>query len=279
MPFFKEENSVYIFLSQSGETADTLQALRLVKSYGIPTIVITNVSSSSMVQEADAYLPMLAGPEISVASTKAFSAQQVVLFILANKIAFEQEKISKQDVEKSENDLFVVSSVLEQAIENYKWDISESLAKKYSRYKKYIFLGRNIAYPMAMEAALKLKEISYIFAQSYPAGELKHGPIALIDNEIPVVLFSSLDPIIYRKLISNAQEVKARSGHLIVFAFEGQSELIDLSDYAFILPKVNPLLIPLAFTGLMQYFVYEITRELGCPIDKPRNLAKSVTVE
>jgi glucosamine--fructose-6-phosphate aminotransferase (isomerizing) len=153
------------------------------------------------------------------------------------------------------------------------------LAKKYAQDKKSIFLGRHISYPFAMEAALKLKEISYIFAQCYPAGELKHGPIALIDNETPVFIFSSLDPIIYQKLLSNAQEVKARKGHLVIFAFEGQKELIELADQVFVIPKVNPLLGPLAMTGLMQFFIYAIAKELGRPIDKPRNLAKSVTIE
>ena len=130
-----------------------------------------------------------------------------------------------------------------------------------------------------MEAALKLKEISYIFAQSYPAGELKHGPIALIDSKTPVILFSVLDELIYQKICANAQEVKARHGHLVVFAFEGQKELIVLADQAFIIPHVNPLLAPIAMAGLMQFFIYHISKELGHPIDMPRNLAKSVTVE
>ena len=164
-------------------------------------------------------------------------------------------------------------------MENYKWDIINKLASQYAKYDRFIFLGRHISYPFAMEAALKLKEISYKFAQSYAAGELKHGPIALIDKDTPVILFSVLDDLIYSKLFSNAQEVKARLGHLFVFAFEGQTELINLADNAFIIPHVNPLLAPLAMSGLMQFFIYQITKELGLPIDKPRNLAKSVTVE
>ena len=130
-----------------------------------------------------------------------------------------------------------------------------------------------------MEAALKLKEISYIFAQCYPAGELKHGPLALVDSETPVFIFSHQDPLIYQKLVSNAQEVKARGAHMVVFAFEGQDELCSLADQVFITPRVRPLLGPLAMTGLMQFLVYQMAKELGCPIDKPRNLAKSVTVE
>lgn len=279
MPFFKHEDSIYIFVSQSGETADTLQALRKVNSHNIPTIVITNVPSSTMVQEAGGFLPMQAGVEVSVASTKAFSAQQVILFILANRIALEQGNLTPELMKHAEEDLFIAAQVLELSIENYKWEIAQKLAEKYSVYKKFIFLGRHISYPFAMEAALKLKEISYIFAQSYPAGELKHGPIALVDNNTPVVIFSSLDDVIYKKIVSNAQEIKARNGHLIIFAFEGQTELADLAEQVFIVPRVNPFLGPLAMSGLMQFFVYEITKKLGNPIDKPRNLAKAVTVE
>lgn len=279
MPFFRSDDSVFIFVSQSGETADTLQALRLVNSYHVPTIAITNVPSSTMVREAGGFFPMQAGPEISVASTKAFSSQLSVLFLLANRIALDKNIIDSKDMKQGEEDLFIVAHVLELSIEKYKQTITQTLALKYSKYEKFIFLGRHIAYPFAMEAALKLKEISYIFAQSYPAGELKHGPIALIDKTTPVVLFSSLDDLIYNKILSNAQEIKARSGHLLVFLFEGQTELMNLADDYFVIPKVNPLLGPLAMTGLMQFFIYQITKKLGYSIDKPRNLAKSVTVE
>ena len=279
MPFFREDDSIFIFVSQSGETADSLEALRLVKTFDVPTIALTNVISSTMVREADGYLHMQAGPEISVASTKAFSTQLSSLFWLSNKIAEQKGLISEVEMKKAENDLFVAAEILESSIENYKVKITEQLASFYSKYEKFIFLGRHISYPFSMEAALKLKEISYIFAQCYPAGELKHGPIALIDKKTPVVLFSVLDGLIYQKIVSNAQEVKARNGHLLVFAFEEQEELINLADNCFILPKVNSMLVPLVMTGLMQFFVYQITKKLGCSIDKPRNLAKSVTVE
>jgi glucosamine--fructose-6-phosphate aminotransferase (isomerizing) len=169
--------------------------------------------------------------------------------------------------------------VLEKSIETYKHEISAYHAKKYATYSKAIFLGRNSSYPFAMEAALKLKEIAYIFAQCYPAGELKHGPLALIDDHTPVFIFSHQDPLIYHKLLSNAQEVKARNGHIVAFVFEGQDELCALADLYFVVPTVAPLLGQLAMTGLMQFFMYAIAKELGCPIDKPRNLAKSVTVE
>ncbi|MBU1007896.1 glutamine--fructose-6-phosphate transaminase (isomerizing) [Candidatus Dependentiae bacterium] len=277
--FFPPKNSIFIAISQSGETADTLECLRHVNQHNIPTIALTNVASSTMVREAGGFLLMQAGPEISVASTKAFTSQLASLYWLANQIAFARKHITSEEIKAAEEDIFIAAQILESTIENYKWEIINNLAPGYAKYKKFIFLGRHISYPFALEAALKLKEVSYIFAQAYPAGELKHGPIALIDEQTPVVMFSILDDLIYQKLVANAQEVKARSGHLIVFAFESQKELIDLADKAFIIPNVNPLLAPIAMSGLMQFFVYNISRELGLPIDKPRNLAKSVTVE
>lgn len=279
MPFFPEEDSIYIMISQSGETADTLEAMRLINSFEQHTIALTNVASSTMVREASGFLCMQAGPEISVASTKAFSTQVATLYWLAHRIAFDRGEITAHQMNTAEENLFVAAEVLETAIEMYKFSVIHDLAPKYATYDRFIFLGRHISYPFAMEAALKLKEVSYIFAQCYPAGELKHGPIALVDERTPVVIFSVLDELIYQKLVSNAQTVKARKGHLIIFAFEGQKELIALADTCFVLPRVTPLLAPLAFTGLMQFFVYHITRQLGNPIDKPRNLAKSVTVE
>ncbi len=279
MPFFADKDSAFMFISQSGETADTLECLRLINSFELPTITLTNVSSSTMVRESTGFLAMQAGPEISVASTKAFSNQLASLYWLAHRMAFERNSIAWDDVTKSEVDLLVAAEILESVIDTYKLKITTDLAPKYAKYDRFIFLGRHVSYPFAMESALKLKEVSYIFAQCYPAGELKHGPIALVDQHTPIVIFSSLDELIYRKLISNAQEVKARQGHLIVFVFEGQDELAKLADVAFIIPKVKPLLAPLAMTGLMQFFVYQIARELNLPIDKPRNLAKSVTVE
>lgn len=279
MPFFPDEDSLYLMISQSGETADTLEALRLINSANLPTVALTNVASSTMVQEAGGFLLLAAGPEISVCSTKAFTCQLTSLYWLAHKIAFERGLISKNDFDAAQEDLMLAAEILESSIENYKELISENLAKKYCKFDRFIFLGRQISYPFALEAALKLKEVSYIFAQCYPSGELKHGPLALIDDKTPVILFSVNDDLIYSKIVSNAQEVKARNGHLISFAFEGQDELIKLSDFAFIIPKVKPLLGPIAMAGLMQFFVYRVAKELGLPIDKPRNLAKSVTVE
>jgi glucosamine--fructose-6-phosphate aminotransferase (isomerizing) len=279
MAFFKAEHNLFLAVSQSGETADTLESVRLINSMGAPTVAVTNVSSSSMVREAGGFLLTHAGTEVAVASTKAFTAQITALYWLAHRFALERGIINAAKMAIAEEDLLVVAEVLENGIENYKLQIVQTLAKQYAHYKRFIFLGRHITYPFAMEAALKLKEISYIFAHAYPAGELKHGPLALIDKDTPVFLFSHLDPQIYQKLLSNAQEVKARGGHLVVFAFEGQQELIKLADLVFTFPKVNALLGPVAMTGLLQFFTYQIAKVLDLPIDKPRNLAKSVTVE
>ena len=277
--FFLRQNSIYIAISQSGETADTLESIRFINSMDLPTVALTNISSSTMVRECGGFLLTQAGREIAVASTKAFSAQLTAMYWLAHRIAYEKGIISLPVFEHAQEELLIVAEVLENLIENYKIDIVHSLAQKYAQYQKAIFLGRHISYPFAMEAALKLKEIAYIFAVSYPAGELKHGPLALIDDETPVFIFSHQNEVVYQKLLSNAQEVKARNGHIVSFAFEGQNQLINLSDQVFVIPKVKSLLGPLAMTGLMQFFFYAIAKQLNRPIDQPRNLAKSVTVE
>ena len=277
--FFPEQKSIYIGISQSGETADTLEAVRMINEMELPTVALTNVSSSTIVRECGGFLLTQAGREVAVASTKAFSTQLSAFYWFAHRIALEKRLIDHAKMAQAEEDILVVAEMLENNIENYKREIIYTHAKKYAQYSKAIFLGRHASYPFALEAALKLKEIAYIFAACYPAGELKHGPLALIDSETPVFVFSHQDHIVYQKLLSNTQEVKARNGHLMVFAFEGQDQLIELADLAFIIPKTKPLLGPLAMTGLMQFFFYAIARELECPIDKPRNLAKSVTVE
>ena len=279
MSFFPEKKSLYIALSQSGETADTLEALRLINAMELPTIALTNIASSTMVREAGGFLLTQAGPEIAVASTKSFSTQLAALYWLAHRLGLEKGILSEDQFKMAEEDILVTAEILENSIEVYKLTIVNSLARRYAQYKKALFLGRHISYPFALEAALKLKEIAYVFAQCYPAGELKHGPLALIDAETPVFIFSHQDPVIYQKLLSNFQEVKARGAHVVAFAFEGQDELCRLADTHFIIPNVKPLLGPLAMTGLMQFLFYAIAKELGCPIDKPRNLAKSVTVE
>lgn len=279
MPIFNSRDTLYIAVSQSGETADTLEVVRLLRGIKATVIALTNVASSSIARESSGSILTHAGQEISVATTKAFSAQLASLYLVAHFIGHEKGIIDDTSLSKAYDELIMAAEVLENTIDKYNAFIVSHLAKRYAYFEKFIFLGRSISYPFAMEAALKLKEISYIFAQCYPAGELKHGAIALVAKDVPVILCSTLDDVIYQKLLSNAQEVKARGGHLVVFAFEGQEELCLLADLVFIIPRVNPLLGPLAMTGVMQFFVYHIAKQLGCPIDKPRNLAKSVTVE
>lgn len=277
MPFFAQQKALYIALSQSGETADVLEALRMINALDLPSIAITNVASSTLVREANGFLLTKAWPEMAVASTKSFSCQLVILYLLANYLAYERGKhVSLEDAYR---DIYAAAQHMERAMEQYKHELETSLGVHYAQFDRFIFVGRHIMYPLAQEAALKLKEIAYIFAQGYPAGELKHGPIALIDERVPVVLFSHADPALYVKLIQHAQEIKAKGGHLVVFGLQGQHELAQLADLFFALPPTSPLLLPLVVTGVMQSFIYYIAKALGRPIDRPRNLAKSVMVE
>lgn len=280
MSFFPQKNTMYLIISQSGETADALEALRMINAYGLSTVTLTNVATSTMVREAGGFLLTHAGPEVAVASTKAFSTQLAALYWLAHRIALEKKLIERDVLMQAEEDLFKVARLLENSLEQYKHAIDYTYASQYAAYDKALFLGRHISFPLAIESALKLKEIGYVFAEGYPAGELKHGHLALVDENMPVYIFSHQDPHIYQKLVSNAHEVKSRGGHIIAFAYEGQHELCELAETAFVISgNVPTLLGPLAMIGLVQYFVYTIAKERGCPIDKPRNLAKSVTVE
>ncbi len=266
-------------ISQSGETTDTLEALRHFKQAGAVPVAVTNVLTSTVVREVAGYLCTQAGPEIAVASTKAFSTQLSVLYWLAHQWALHAGRISHERASYACIEILEAADVLELVIQLYRERIEQTDAPFYADFKHFIFLGRSYSYPFALEAALKFKEITYLFAEACPAGELKHGTLALVDQTTPVVIFSVLDDVVYQKLLINAHAVKSRHGRLIVFAFEGQQELIDIADTVYVIPRVAPLLAPLAMTGLMQFFIYSIAKELGRPIDKPRNLAKSVTVE
>lgn len=277
--FFPSRKTLYLFVSQSGETADTLEVLRMVNQYDLMTVALSNVATSTMVRECKGRLLTHAGPEIAVASTKAFSTQVSALYWLALTLSLQRGHIEKQLYDIQQQELLQVAHILQESIYRYKEEIMYNDAQVYKNVRHAIFIGRHVSYTFALEAALKLKEISYIFSQAYPAGELKHGPLALIDAETPVFVFSHPDPVLYQKTLSNVQEVKARNGVVIAFACQGQTELIDLADRVFVVPMVPPLLFPLAVTGLMQYFCYSLARACDRPIDKPRNLAKSVTVE
>jgi len=278
--FFPVKNTLYIFISQSGETADVLEALRLINEYDLLTVALTNVATSTVVREAQGFVQTQAGPEVAVASTKAFSTQLAALYWLAHRIAFEKKLIDAAALVQAEEDLLRAAEQMEKNLEKYRDIIDTTYAPQYATYDNAMFLGRHISYPLAMESALKIKEVAYVFAVSYPAGELKHGSLALVDTTVPVYVFSHPDPMIYQKIVSNAHEVKARGGHIIAFAYEGQHELCELAETVFVISGTfPPLLGTIATLGVMQYFVYAVAKKRGCPIDKPRNLAKSVTVE
>jgi glucosamine--fructose-6-phosphate aminotransferase (isomerizing) len=278
--FFPAKDTLYVVISQSGETADVLEALRLINQYNLSTVALTNVATSTVVREAKGFLQTHAGPEIAVASTKAFSTQLAALYWLAHRIALGKKLIDTAALSQAEEDLLRAADLMEKNLENYKDIIDTQYAPMYAEHDKAMFLGRHMSYPFAMESALKIKEVAYVFAVSYPAGELKHGSLALVDETVPVYVFSYPDQTIYQKFVSNVHEVKSRGGHVIAFAYEGQHELCELAETAFVITgKFPPLLGALVTLGVMQYFVYAVARQRGCPIDKPRNLAKSVTVE
>lgn len=274
-----EPDSLYILISQSGETADTLEALRQLNSLNLPTLAITNVASSTMAREAKGCLLTFAGPEIAVASTKSFTAQLSALYWVSQYVAWKKHMITLEQFKQAEEALLDAAQGLDDAVHTYDRSLADKIRDYYAHYNHFFFLGRHTGYPMAMEAALKLKEIAYVFASGYSAGELKHGAIALIDAKVPVIMISCLNPVIYQKLLANAHEVKARNGHLMAITFEGQRELIELADYAVVLKPVSELLTPIVLSGVVQLFAYHMAQQLGCDIDKPRNLAKSVTVE
>jgi glucosamine--fructose-6-phosphate aminotransferase (isomerizing) len=280
MPFFPEKNTLYILISQSGETADVLEALRLINEHNLSTVALTNVATSTVVREAQGFLQTQAGPEVAVASTKAFSTQLAALYWLAHRIAVEKQLIDNAALVQAEEDIICAAELMEKNLEHYRHAIDTVHAPIYASYDKAMFLGRHVSYPLAMESALKIKECAYVFAASYPAGELKHGSLALVDETVPVYVFSHPDPMVYQKFVSNVHEVKARGGHIIAFAYDGQHELCELAETAFVIAGTFPPLLGTIVTlGVMQYFVYAVARERKCPIDKPRNLAKSVTVE
>ena len=265
-----------IFISQSGETADTLAALRLAKEKKSKTVAICNVVGSSVSREADNVLYTHCGPEIGVASTKAFTGQLTALYLLVMFIASKKQTISKKQLAK-----FIVNlrDVPKKISETLKLSTKiKEIAKLFQNTKQFIYLARNINYPIALEGALKLKEISYIYAEGYPAGEMKHGPIALIDETMPVMVIATKSKV-YDKILSNIEEAKARGAKIIAIANKGNKDIIKKSDYQIFVPEVDELLSPLINVIPLQFFAYFVSVMKGCDVDQPRNLAKSVTVE
>ena len=271
-----DEKTLPVFISQSGETADTLAALRQAKSNGAPTLGICNVQGSMLTREARGTIYTHAGPEIGVASTKAFTSQLCALVLLAVKMARARGTLSDEELRELIGHLYHIPAAMEQFLGD-ETQILE-LAKTFQHQSDFLYLGRGLNYPIALEGALKLKEISYIHAEGYPAGEMKHGPIALIDENLPVVAVAPRDGV-YEKMLSNIEEVKARSGIVIALTDGDDPGLDEKADAVLKVPRTHELLSPLLMVVPLQLLAYHIALLRGCDVDQPRNLAKSVTVE
>ncbi|TNE80692.1 MAG: glutamine--fructose-6-phosphate transaminase (isomerizing) [Bacteroidetes bacterium] len=270
------EDDLVIAISQSGETADTLAAIELAKSKGATIFGICNVVGASIPRASDAGAYTHAGPEIGVASTKAFTAQVTALILIAIAVGQRKGSLPKDRVRTLLNELETIPSKIEKALESN--DLIKVIAQEFKDSRNFLYLGRNYGFPVALEGALKLKEISYIHAEGYPAAEMKHGPIALIDEEMPVVVIAT-NHSNYEKVLSNIQEVKARKGKVIAVATEGDTIMRNMADYVIEIPDCDEVMIPLLATVPLQLLSYHIAVMRGCNVDQPRNLAKSVTVE
>ncbi|HTT23553.1 MAG TPA: glutamine--fructose-6-phosphate transaminase (isomerizing) [Candidatus Sulfotelmatobacter sp.] len=278
-----EPNTITIVISQSGETADTIAAQREAKAKGSKTLAICNVVGSMITREAAGTIYTHAGPEIGVASTKAFTGQLTALYIFAMYLAQLRGVMPLEKSRAAMLELTRIPAKLESILAHD--EACDELAKKYQKVHDFLFLGRGIHYPIALEGALKLKEISYIHAEGYPAGEMKHGPNALIDENLPVVVIATRDVnnpdavLRYEKTISNLKEVKARSGVVIALATEGDEEIKESADHVLYIPTAPEELSPILEIVPLQLLAYHIAVRRGCDVDQPRNLAKSVTVE
>lgn len=270
------ENDVVIAVSQSGETADTLAALELAKSKGATILGVCNVVGSSISRITDAGSYTHAGPEIGVASTKAFTAQVTVLTLMALSLAHKKGTISESKFHTMLADLEAIPEKVKKVLDQNPQ--IEKIADIYKNASNALYLGRGSSFPVALEGALKLKEISYIHAEGYPAAEMKHGPIALIDEEMPVFVIATQGTS-YEKVVSNIQEVKARKGQIIAIVTEGDEHVKEIADYVIEIPDTDEHLVPLLATIPLQLLSYHIAVMRGCNVDQPRNLAKSVTVE
>ncbi len=270
------QNDIVIAISQSGETADTMAALELAKSKGATILGICNVVGSSISRITDAGSYTHAGPEIGVASTKAFTAQVTVLTLMALSLAHSRKTISEEKFKHMLHELEAIPAKVAKVLKSN--DLIEEIASIYQNSNNAIYLGRGNCFPVALEGALKLKEISYIHAEGYPAAEMKHGPIALIDEEMPVFVIATKGPS-YEKVVSNIQEVKARKGKIIAIVTEGDTQVKGIADHVIEIPETDENLVPLLATIPFQLLSYHIAVMRNCNVDQPRNLAKSVTVE
>ncbi|MBR0555583.1 glutamine--fructose-6-phosphate transaminase (isomerizing) [Ciceribacter sp. L1K23] len=276
MPLSKDQAA--LFISQSGETADTLASLRYCKDEGLKIGAVVNVKESTIAREADAVFPILAGPEIGVASTKAFTCQLAVLASLAIGAGRARGTLSAEDEKQMVRHLIEMPRIMSKVVNQIQEPI-EHLSRELSKFKHVLYLGRGTSYPLAMEGALKLKEISYIHAEGYAAGELKHGPIALIDETMPVIVIAPHDRF-FEKTVSNMQEVAARGGRIIFITDEKGAAASKLETMAtIVLPNVAEIIAPMVFSLPIQLLAYHTAVFMGTDVDQPRNLAKSVTVE
>ncbi|MEO8025350.1 MAG: glutamine--fructose-6-phosphate transaminase (isomerizing) [Bryobacteraceae bacterium] len=276
-------DTLTVVISQSGETADTLAAQREAKQKGSKTLAICNVVGSMITREAAGTLITHAGPEIGVASTKAFTSQLTALFILAMYLGQSRNQLSAEESAALAKELLLIPGKLETILRTQ--TLYEDLTKVLFRATDFLYLGRGVHFPMALEGALKLKEISYIHAEGYPAGEMKHGPNALIDENLPVVVLAAHDPddpasrLLYEKTLSNIQEVRAREGIVVAIVNEGDDEAARAANHVIHIPATKDLLLPILEVVPLQLLAYHIAVRRGCDVDQPRNLAKSVTVE
>jgi glucosamine--fructose-6-phosphate aminotransferase (isomerizing) len=270
------ENPLVILISQSGETADTLGAAREAKHRGYRTIAVTNVVGSSITREVDEVIYTRAGPEIGVAATKSFITQLVALYIIAINLGLAKKTLTYDDAKHIKEGLRSLPRYAQSVLDNA--DMIKEVAKNICHAKDVFFIGRNIGFPTALEGALKLKEISYIHAEGYPAGELKHGPLALLTKETPVIAIAVKDHT-YQKMLSNIGEVAARGSPTIAVGYESDEDLRKYVDSVIYVPTIENLFAPIPISIALQLLAYYVAKERNCPIDKPRNLAKSVTVE
>ncbi|HIC89484.1 MAG TPA: glutamine--fructose-6-phosphate transaminase (isomerizing), partial [Anaerolineae bacterium] len=271
-----DENTLVLAITQSGETVDTLAAMEEARNKGARLVSIVNVVGSQAARMADGVIYMHAGPEVGVASTKAFTASLVDQYLLALYLGQCRDTLTPEQSQRLVNDLAALPDLVGRVLEQD--EIYQELASKFHRYRNFLYLGRGINYPVALEGALKLKEISYIHAEGYPAGEMKHGPIALIDEEMPTVAIAPRDGV-YTKMVSQIEQVKSRGGLVIGLATEGDDTIADKVDHLLTIPPAPPLLTPVLAVIPLQLLAYHIAVWRGNDVDQPRNLAKSVTVE
>jgi glucosamine--fructose-6-phosphate aminotransferase (isomerizing) len=272
-----DESTLVIGISQSGETRDTISAMQLAREMGAHTVAITNMMGSQITREVDSVLYTRAGLEVSVAASKTFTAQLSLLFLVALKLAQVRETLSPGELEFIVNAVYRLPDQITRFLEGS--HPIEEIAQRFHDRPFFLYLGRNIGLPVALEGALKLKEISYIPTEAYSAGEMKHGPIALLDESTPVVVIATHHRRVYDKIVSNIQEVRARGAHVIAIASDGDEEIQHHADDVIYVPKAPAFLSAILAVIPLQLLAYRIARLRGLPVDQPRNLAKTVTVE